>query len=169
MSLSDSSRPGPHRPADHHPAGHRPDDHRLGHRPAEPTLDADLVPARVARSWRDADAALEDEVWMGRALALVRMAGEDVEGAVLVRGHRFLGETASRERPERGVLRGRAGDGATLYLTHAPRELARLSAIGELGVRRVVLCDAPSSALLQAARRVGLRLDVLHELDALCA
>jgi len=116
----------------------------------------------------DADGALEDGVWMGRALALVRLAGEDVEGAVLVREHRFLGETASRERPERGVLRGRIGRDATLYLTHAPRDFARLAAIRESGVRRVVVCDAPSSAMLHEAKRTGLRLDVLHDLAA-CA
>ena len=109
---------------------------------------------------RDADGALEDGVWMGRALALVRLAGDDVEGAVLVREHRFLGETASRERPERGVLRGRS---------HARRDFARLAAIRESGVRRLVVCDSPSSAMLHEAKRSGLRLDVLDELGALCA
>lgn len=116
-----------------------------------------------------ADDALEDGVWMGRAIALARLAGDDLESAVLVRDHRFLGETASRERPERGVLRGRAGHGATLYLTHAPRELARLAAIREHGVRRVVLCEAPPAALVHEAKRAGLALDVTGELDALCA
>lgn len=124
-----------------------------------------LTPATPTR--REDDGALEDGVWMGRALALVRLAGDDVEGAVLVRGHRFLGETASRERPERGVLRGRAGSEATLYLTHPPRELTRLAAIREGGVRRVVVCNTPSSALLHEAKRTGLQLDVLHE--AICA
>lgn len=124
-------------------------------------------PALATR--RDADGALEDGVWMGRALALVRLAGDDVEGAVLVRDHRFLGETASRERPERGVLRGRIGRDATLYLTHAPRDFARLASIRESGVRRVVVCDAPSSAMLHEAKRSGITLDVLHDLAALCA
>ncbi|MCU0675178.1 MAG: hypothetical protein MUE69_20595 [Myxococcota bacterium] len=135
--------------------------------PHASSLTPTVRPALAAR--RDADGALEDGVWMGRALALVRLAGDDVEGAVLVREHRFLGETASRERPERGVLRGRVGRDATLYLTHAPRDFARLAAIRESGVRRLVVCDSPSSAMLHEAKRSGLKLDVLDELDALCA
>lgn len=134
---------------------------------ASSSLTPTVRPGLAAR--RDADGALEDGVWMGRALALVRLAGDDVEGAVLVREHRFLGETASRERPERGVLRGRAGRDATLYLTHAPRDFARLAAIRESGVRRLVVCDSPSSAMLHEAKRSGLRLDVLDALGALCA
>lgn len=132
-----------------------------------PSIPSRLTPRTTTR--REDDGALEDGVWLGRALALVRLAGDDVEGAVLVRDHRFLGETASRERPERGVLRGRMGAEATLYLTHAPQELARLSAIREHGVHRVVVCGTPSSAIVQEAKRTGLRLDVLRELDALCA
>jgi hypothetical protein len=131
------------------------------------TLAAPTTSRSTSRS--RADDALEDGVWMGRAIALARLAGDDLESAVLVRDHRFLGETASRERPERGVLRGRAGLGATLYLTHAPRELARLAVIREHGVRRVVLCEAPPAALVHEAKRAGLTLDVTGELGALCA
>lgn len=131
------------------------------------TISHDSAPRVSARSANDG--ALEDGVWMGRALALVRLVGEDVEGAVLVRDHRFLGETASRERPERGVLRGRAGADATLYLTRAPRDVTRLAAIRESGVRRVVVCEAPSSLIAREATRSGLALEVLDELSSLCA
>lgn len=147
---------------------------RVAPRAAEEARSTNGPPPKAARARasRAGDVALEDEVWMGRAQALVRLVVDPVdtvEGAVLVRDHRFLGETASRERPERGVLRGRAGRDATLYLTRTPREPARLAAIRDAGVRRLVVCEATPTSIAREAERLGLELDVLEGAGVRCA
>lgn len=108
---------------------------------------------------------LVDEVWMGRALSLARIAGDDLSAAVLVKGPRCLAEAATRARPERVVLTRvkRDAAGATLYLSSDLIDLGVLDDLRRAGVERVVLSARPEGKVAIGLRAAGIRVDAFEE------
>ncbi|MBX3250994.1 MAG: hypothetical protein KF901_27705 [Myxococcales bacterium] len=114
---------------------------------------------------------LEDEVWMGRALSLARIAGDDLSAAVLVKGHRCLAEAATRTRPEAVVLARvkREAAGATLYLASDVADLGLLDALRRAGVERLVLSSRPEAKLALGLRAAGIRFDAFDAFEEAAA